>query len=636
MNRKTNFIYLAKTSIILVILALMLGLTIVPVMSAPPGSLAVVVQSSTNQATILDLSVEPPTVLTTLSVGSTPIDVATSPDGTIALVANISSGNVSVIDLTTLSVSATISVSGQPSGIGISPDGTTAVVGTSNTTDLSILDLTVSPPVVSSTISVGSGIFGDARDVVITADSQYAIVAFGDSFEGQALVVDLSLTPPQELVSERIPVGFSPLAIGTNPAHTIAVIPSISSDDVTVLDLSSFPFSSKGTIPVGNNPGSKPDISDSGLAIIPNSDDDTITVLDVSGVSPSLVATLPVGTGPRGAAIIDSDNVVLVANRDNSTVSRYDLTTLTPLSTISSIGSANHIAVYEPSSDPECLIDAPTSINEGDPFTATLSCTNLTDVYGFEYAQSVSPTSPVITPVTSTFVNGDIFSAASTLTLVNDINDSFAQSLQSPESPVSGDFDLGSLTYNTDDPGVATLDLDELILGDINGIEILASTVASTDITIVDLLLASVSGTARRETGADVTSAISILADGISPDTMGTANGFFSFVYDEETVALDASLTVNAPGHVSCLTADLGLTDDTLNILTPITLLAGDVDNNDLIDITDGSIIVQERFLPGSAPVGTTPDLNEDGSITILDLIHVGRNFGSTGPSACQ
>lgn len=283
-----------------------------------------------------------------------------------------------------------------------------------------------------------------------------------------------------------------------------------------------------------------------------------------------------------------------------------------------------------------CFIDAPSEVNEGEQIIATTTCNAMRDVYGFEYVQSVDPSSPIILPQTSIFTDGNIFDGLSTLTLVNDINDGFAQSLQSPETPISGSHTLGSLTYDTDDPGIAIFQLDPVILGNISGVQIPISTTKTTSVTIVDLLLASVSGSARRETGADVTSAITVEVDTASPDITGVAGGFFTFAYDNESVALDATLTVNAPGHVSCETLDLGLTDNILNTLTPITLLAGDVDNNDTVDITDGSIIVQERFLPGSAPVGTTPDLNEDTNINVLDIIHVGRNFATVGPVGCQ
>lgn len=301
-----------------------------------------------------------------------------------------------------------------------------------------------------------------------------------------------------------------------------------------------------------------------------------------------------------------------------------------------SIPYAGASYIFEIGTNTNCFIDAPASVNENASFMASVTCDDTIGVYGFEYDQSVDPSSPTITPQGITFTEGNIFAGKSTFTLINDVNSGFAQSLVAPEIAVSGDFTLGSLTYDTDDPGIATLNLDNLILGDINGQPISANVLGSSQISILDIPLASISGTIRRETGVDVTSAITILTDGVLPDSTGTAGGFFTFEYDEETVALDASLTVNAPGHVSCLTSDLGLIDDTVNILTAITLLAGDVDNNDTVDITDGSIIVQERFLPGSAPVGTTPDLNEDTFINVLDIIHVGRNFSTVGPSACQ
>lgn len=79
-----------------------------------------------------------------------------------------------------------------------------------------------------------------------------------------------------------------------------------------------------------------------------------------------------------------------------------------------------------------------------------------------------------------------------------------------------------------------------------------------------------------------------------------------------------AEFTIDAPGHLECRTP--GSKDGN------ITLRAGDVNNDGVIDLGDAVII-------GSAFDGNPQaeaDVNHDGAIDILDLIHIGRNYGSS------
>ncbi len=306
-----------------------------------------------------------------------------------------------------------------------------------------------------------------------------------------------------------------------------------------------------------------------------------------------------------------------------------------PGTAIGAIAGAGRVKFYTLGTPPPegCFINAPESVNENSPFTATVACNNAGDVYGFEYDLNIDPSSPMLFPQDTAFTPGDIFDGLSTMTLINNLDDGYAVSLQREPAGVSGDVTLGSIGYDTDDPGTALLTLDDFILGDINGLEIPNSLAANPDATIiiVDLALASFEGSAKREAGLDLTTAITVEADGVPPDTTGTAGGYFTFSYAEESVATDAELAISAPGHLGCLTPDLGLPDDTHVVLTPITLLAGDVNGDGEINITDASIIVSAR-IGDPVPPGSVPDLDEDGRISILDLIHVGRNYGETVP----
>jgi YVTN family beta-propeller protein len=324
---------IALAIIVLGALYLPMSPTLPEAVAASPGTLAVITDQQT-QVHVYDLSVEPPVRTADITVGTLPYQVAITPDGRRALVTNLVSGTVSVIDLTTAppAVVATLPVGGFTRGVAISPDGARAAVGNESARTISIIDLTVDPPVVTATVPVGAGIGGGPQDVGIAADNRHAIVAFGNSFAGAVLVVDLITLV--EVVSARIAVGNFPLAVGLNPAHTLAVVPSTVTNDVAVLDLSTFPFTKKATVAVGRNPGFKPDISANGLAVVGNADDGTVSIIDVASATPSVVAVRTVGGDPRGAAILDEDNVALITNTSGLMISRLNLGTLTFLPAI--------------------------------------------------------------------------------------------------------------------------------------------------------------------------------------------------------------------------------------------------------------------------------------------------------------
>jgi hypothetical protein len=63
-----------------------------------------------------------------------------------------------------------------------------------------------------------------------------------------------------------------------------------------------------------------------------------------------------------------------------------------------------------------------------------------------------------------------------------------------------------------------------------------------------------------------------------------------------------------------------------------ITLLAGDIDNNNVIDQLDAMTIGMNY----NAAEPTAADLNSDGNINVLDLELLARNYRETGPLAWQ
>jgi len=285
-------------------------------------------------------------------------------------------------------------------------------------------------------------------------------------------------------------------------------------------------------------------------------------------------------------------------------------------------------AVYMFSGYDGCRVVAPLSVPENQSFDMNVSCSDVAEpVFGFEFAHSIDPTSPTIEPQSSSYDEGSIFAGKNATPWFNDLIDGYAMSLLGDETPtqVDGTASLGSIAYDTDEPGLVTVNLPPVILGDVDGNQITVTTNNTRVIEILNLPLAAVSGTATRETGADTGAAITITIDGVPPPEDRVENGVYYFAYPE-TVALNAELIGDAPGHLECVTPNLGLTDEIENVLLLITLKAGDVDNDGDIDIVDATIIVSERF-GDPVPADSVADLNEDEVINILDLIHVGRNY---------
>jgi hypothetical protein len=90
------------------------------------------------------------------------------------------------------------------------------------------------------------------------------------------------------------------------------------------------------------------------------------------------------------------------------------------------------------------------------------------------------------------------------------------------------------------------------------------------------------------------------------------------------------SITADAPGYLSAVCTAPTLPEPGPTLAT-IGLLSGDVNDDELIDITDATAIGLEF---GNSGPGLSPDvdINHDEVIDIFDLILVSVNFGQTGP----
>ncbi|MBV6391912.1 MAG: hypothetical protein KPEEDBHJ_01128 [Anaerolineales bacterium] len=116
-------------------------------------------------------------------------------------------------------------------------------------------------------------------------------------------------------------------------------------------------------------------------------------------------------------------------------------------------------------------------------------------------------------------------------------------------------------------------------------------------------------------------------AQNVEASGVADANGNFSLTAPAGTYSAVAS----APGFLRAQGSP-ALTSGVTTTMPTISLLAGDIDGNDVIDQFDALTIGINYNL--SAP--TEADLNNDGTINVLDLEMLAANYRDTGPTPWQ
>jgi hypothetical protein len=90
------------------------------------------------------------------------------------------------------------------------------------------------------------------------------------------------------------------------------------------------------------------------------------------------------------------------------------------------------------------------------------------------------------------------------------------------------------------------------------------------------------------------------------------------------------TLQFSAPQHITYKRSVSVLTD-AQNTIEPVRLLAGDVDNNQTVDLADATLVGANVGISGMDDVAHA-DLNGDNRIDIIDLVLIGGNYGLVGP----
>lgn len=307
----------------------------------------------------------------------------------------------------------------------------------------------------------------------------------------------------------------------------------------------------------------------------------------------------------------------------------------------------------------------PAAADVGQGVLAQIVLLNVTNVYGLQLVCKVNP--GVLSGVG--LLKGDGFNDSNSFIIDQgykpDGSWTIAASRLSPATPISGNILAFTLGYTTTGAGSSTVDCTALAV-DQNGRDI--------TLTVINGAFTGNGPVTTQEPTPQPTATIAptmtamptqTLPPTLTPTSMpstGSISGEFIYQGREDAtgitvylLAADSSIVQQQPvdpegnfyfanvaagnyivagsgvgylpaGYNTTVDANLGSVD-----IGTITLRAGDVDNNRMIDLADASFIGANFNVP-VPPAPDLADLNKDMIVDVRDLVLIGGNFGLKGP----
>ncbi len=305
----------------------------------------------------------------------------------------------------------------------------------------------------------------------------------------------------------------------------------------------------------------------------------------------------------------------------------------------------------------------PASAVSGSPVSALLKLTSISSLYGLQAECKVDPN--ILKGIGHT--EGTVFTSANSFMVDSgyqvDGKWSVAGSLLNPAPAFNGSGTAFILNYTVMNPGHTTVECTVLAVdadGNVLPVAVVNGTFDGTQAPVITSTPTSVapsatpapptttptptftptvaptltpmpgaiSGVVTYEKRTDQTGiTVKVLSNGAPfADGKSAVDGSFQF---DNVPAGQYVLQFSAPGSLSASTtldvqAGQGAT-------VQMTLLAGDIDGNGAIDLTDAGFVGANYRLQ-SPPAPAEADLNGDGFINLVDLVLVGKNFGKSAP----
>ena len=364
----------------------------------------------------------------------------------------------------------------------------------------------------------------------------------------------------------------------------------------------------------------------------PPAQDPTTELTTTPTTDSTVVATTTATVEPTATATVEPTSPTTATATTTTTATVEPTTTTTATATV----EPTTTPTSTPVSDLFTVeVTGPTEASVGDTFEVNIVATNIPDpgIFGYQFKLNWDDT--VLEAVSGTLVLNDNFSVVAKsvvdtgLLEVGVSRQGNVEDLTGPLTLLTIEFEAKTVT----DPDTTLLSLTDWIFGRKGGIEVPVDVVTNLDILIVEDTTGDVIAGNVKVEGRDADNqAGHTVTDGADLEATTDVNGDFSLT---NVTFGTYTLIANSPGFLDapCENVDH---NSALTSLTGVTLLAGDIDDSQLIDITD-AVAIGSVF--GSTVSDEVADLNIDGEVDILDLILMAANFGQSSednPWLCQ
>lgn len=266
-------------------------------------------------------------------------------------------------------------------------------------------------------------------------------------------------------------------------------------------------------------------------------------------------------------------------------------------------------------------------IYPGDTFTVTLTAHG-NDFYGLQ--ANCATDAAIFAPQRGTF--GEPFTSQAHLVAANQSDSAAgrwfgALTLRSPAEALAGQQQFATLTYQAGNAGSATITCQPLF-ADRNGLELVSR---SSPVTITIAFFGSLAGTVAQQGSLDHPN-ITISATNTDTNATHTSATDREGNFDiPELIAGNYNIQADAERYLpSCTSADISA--EQVTTLSPATLRGGDVNDDEIINIADASLLTGV-FGENAPPADIRADINNDGVVNIQDFSILGGNYQLAG---CQ
>ncbi len=273
------------------------------------------------------------------------------------------------------------------------------------------------------------------------------------------------------------------------------------------------------------------------------------------------------------------------------------------------------------------------AISCGETTTFTVAIQNVIGMYGIQFYLTFNPDvveviDPDGNPANGTIIPGDIFSDGEYEVAQEVVNNTSGEIryaitiLRVPKAPpFSGSGTVAEIAVRAKAEGASPLVLADVQVANDVG-EPIAVDVQDGILTVE--CPTTLSGHALLE-GRDDHSAITVtLSGGLT--TWTDAAGAYLF---NDVPSGTHTITFAHDGFLTTVVTDVTVTENVANELCTYTLKAGDLNNDQVVDILD--LAMCAAAFDTANPIA---DVNADGVVDIYDLVLIGKNFKLSGPQA--